>query len=233
MTEAHLRGYVFRGLCGAFLVHLNHPERKGRVIGHNAQKLAVWYEEKYWPERYKYHVDEKDLHSYQHMVHAQNEHRELNKQYVKAKPQYLDCQRDFGTNALPCREYLRKFLKLAIALAMSGGMSREIEPSQQMKMLQEAEVYSLPLQMSSDATKTESLELISTLYESMAIVASSGQTGDPSSSRDMVEMYIEKARSLNPGKESDILPQLLAKLEEALAEHVTGEAGDTSKGMSN
>jgi len=168
------------------------------------------------------------------MVHAQNEYRELNKQYVKAKPQYLDCQREFGTAALACQEHLRKFLKLVIALAMRGGMSKEIEPSQQMKMLQEAEVYSLPLQMASDATEAESLELITTLYESMAIVASSGQVGDPLSSRDMVEMYIKKARSLNPAG-NEILPQLLAKLEEALVGHAahSGEAGDTSKGMLN
>ena len=54
-----------------------------------------------------------------------------------------------------CFEDLLKFVKVSIALALRGGEYGEIAPKKQMDMLQEAEVYTMPLRrMAGDATST-------------------------------------------------------------------------------
>ena len=96
LTKAYLRGFRFQVLCGAFVVHMNHPNRRGRVIGNQAQEVAEWYKEHYWPERYNFSLSGRGLHSHKVMC-VRNEYRELRKQFAAAKPRYLDCQEEFGT----------------------------------------------------------------------------------------------------------------------------------------
>ena len=125
-----------------------------------------------------------------------------------------------------CFEDLLKFVKVSIVLALRGGEYGEIAPEKQMDMLQEAEVYTMPLRrMAGDAGNAEVTELLTSLYKSMAIVVSSGKIGDAAASRAKTEIYVNKARKANPDDEeaSGLLPKLLEKLEVSFLESTAAE----------
>ena len=56
----------------------------------------MWYEENYWPDRYSFTLGGKDLHSYKKTMRIRNEYRSLSKEFAEAKPQYLNCQEEYG-----------------------------------------------------------------------------------------------------------------------------------------
>ena len=76
--------------------HLVSPVCAGRVIGDDAQRVAVWYEEEYWSERYNFTLRGRDLHSHKKAMRARNEYREATGRFASAKSRYLDCQEEFG-----------------------------------------------------------------------------------------------------------------------------------------
>ena len=122
-----------------------------------------------------------------------------------------------GAASSECREYLVEFIRLSIAVALTGGESEDLEPERQMNLLHEAEVYSLPLQMAGNDEKAETRQLLASLYRSMAVAEASGRVGSPSQARSKVEMYVERALGIDPNDEESrsLLPHLLAQLEVA------------------
>jgi len=52
VAEASFRGYKFKVLCGAFVVHMAHKYNSLRRFSKDVEQMQQWYEEIYWPSRY-------------------------------------------------------------------------------------------------------------------------------------------------------------------------------------
>ena len=147
INEANLRGYHFNVLCDLFVVHVNHPnKRKVDEHGHDwtqhTQKLGVWYEQTYWPARYKQKWAEEEWDKgYKSKSDGILEYEN----YINSKQKYGSmCQSHVTSTG--CLELAATFIKSAITWSLTGGFATNdvLELDERLSILIEAEESALP-----------------------------------------------------------------------------------------